>query len=145
MIFSTVQERRKPVSMDFMKFLRIDAVENYVTSILIPQGMHGDLQFLTKFGTDFLQLCYAEEFSGQFRRIGHTSSLQRRSDAQHVLHSGLWKFYAYNETEGRFENIIAEVVCSDGNSGTILVGATSRGPAQEKTLVTYEIRLYPIH
>jgi hypothetical protein len=143
MIFSTTQEREKPVSMDFMRFLRIDAVENYVTSILIPEGMHGDLQFATKFGTDSIQLCYAEEFSGQFRRIGDTPSVQERSDAHRFLHSGLWKLYAYNETEGRFENIIAEIVCSDGNSGTILVGATSRGPEKEKTFVAYEIRLYP--
>jgi hypothetical protein len=141
MDLSTVQSGEK----QFLELERMnDKVmqEDYAASIVIPEGLTGELLLSSKFGSDSFRFLYTDESAHHLRRVGDSqASFLAGARAIHHLNSGIWNFWAYNVSRGRFEKIISKYYPSGRKTGTFLLGATTRISAEKKTCVVYEIRL----
>jgi hypothetical protein len=125
-----------------MKLMKANDVASFDATVVIPEGVHGELRLTAKFGTDCFRLCYENVSSGEIRWIDDSLTAPRggRKPLQ-VLSPGSWKFWAYNETKGRFENMVTSFFSSGQELGTTFLGASSRISTDPKTSVVYEIHL----
>jgi len=112
------------------------------STVLIPCGMQGDIRLVTKHGRDTFRLLCTDHYAGHVHRI-NDSPQGRGADKRpiHIMKAGLWSISAYNDTRGRFEKVMVKSYPSTEKAPTILLGATTRQSAEDKTCVVYEIRL----
>ncbi len=141
MELSTVQSGEK----QFSELERMNGKvmqEDYAATIVIPEGLTGELLFTSKFGNDSFRFLYTDESAHHIRRLGDSqSSCLAGTRAIYHLTPGIWNFWAYNESRGRFVKVISKFFPSGQKTGTFLLGATSRISAEKKTCIVYEIRI----
>lgn len=125
-----------------MRLMKANNVARFDATVVIPEGVNGELRLAAKFGTDSFRLCYEEESNGEIRWIDDSLiALRGGRKPLQVLSPGSWKSWAYNETEGRFENMVSSFFSSGQELGTTFLGASSSISTGDKTSVVYEIHL----
>jgi len=145
MNYETMQKNAVPSAEDFIRFQTTGTVGRSVATLVIPEGVQGKLCYQSRIGSDSFLLAYADgrcDQSGEAPWIALGPNLPVTR-----LHPGIWKFWVFNETQGWFENIIAEFIPSEGinfpiiSVGTIQLKTLPRGPRKAKDRVFYKIRL----
>jgi len=125
--------------MDFIRFQTTGTVGRSVATIVIPEGMEGKLCFQFKTGHDAFLLAYAD---GKRDQSGDSPWIAiEKSIPIPRLYPGIWKFWAFNESRGWFEDIVTKFIPSTRAVGTIRLKTTPRNISRGVSRISYEIRL----
>ena len=143
MNLSSIQNRINGFS-ELARMHNMEMRDGYAASIIIPEGMMGTLRFTSRFGADSFRFLYTDELAKHIRWIdGSENSGLTGGDSLHLLTSGIWNFWAFNDSRERFEKILSKFFPAGRQTGTFILGATTRFSAKKKTCVVFEIRLFP--
>ncbi len=135
------QKSKTPFSINVTRPQPTETSVRYVASILIPEGMGGNLQISSKIGRDSFRLLYCDENCSRIRRINVSlSALSAGGEPPppHTLTPGIWNFWAFNDTRDRFEKVSTKFCPSSLGTGTFLLKI---GPEDGKESVFYELSL----
>ena len=125
-------------------FLGEAAREEEAVSVAIPPGRVGELRCAFKAGCDCMGVIYARAGSDEFHAVGNCREGTQTGDrAAERFGAGVWNFWVYNKSRGRFETMMKKLVPLDHGSAAFVLGATHRISARDKTCIVCVLDMVP--
>ncbi|NOY52411.1 MAG: hypothetical protein GXP58_02190 [Deltaproteobacteria bacterium] len=135
----TIHKKPVPSAENFIRFQTTGMVGRSVATLVIPEGMEGNLEYESRVGSDSFLLAYAD---GRCDQSGETPWIAMGPNLPVTrLHPGIWKFWIFNESHGWFENVLARFIPSDRSVGTILIKTTPKEGSRIQSRIFYQIHL----